>query len=129
MAGGLARVRMGARPSWWLFESERPSRVRVVSDRAGERGRDRGRSLENLGERGREGEVGRVREREGERGRRGEERGSSLGSFTTGERGRSLAGHTLYLSVNHEESNQITLTTWRTWRIDTDPRQLKETKI
>lgn len=126
MAGGLARVRRRGGPSWWLFESERPSRVRVVSNRAG----DRGRSLENLGERGREGEVGRVREREGARGRRGEERGASLGSFTTGERGRSLAGHTLYLSGNHEESNQITQTTWRTcWRIDTDAQQLKEAKI
>lgn len=101
---------MGAGPSWWLFERERPSKVRVVSDRAGERGR--------------EGEVGRVREREGEQGRRGEVRRASLGSFATGERGRSLSGHTLYLRGNHNRSNQITLTICRTcWRIDTDPQQ------
>lgn len=109
LAGGLARALRGATPSWWLLERERPSRVLVVSDSAGDRGRDRGRSLENLGDRGMDGEVGKVLEREGEsgksldgegeRGRRGEERGASLdpGSFTTGERGRSVGGQMLYL--------------------------------
>lgn len=123
LAGGLARALRGATPSWWLLERERPSRVLVVSDRDGERGRDRGRSLENLGDRGREGEVGRVLERKGERGiaevergksldregewgRRGEEGGASLdlGSLTTGEKGGSFGRQTLYLREggNHE---------------------------
>lgn len=91
------------------MERERPSRVLVVSDSTGERGKDRGRSVENRGDRGPDGEVGRVLEREGERGRpevengkfldrdgewgrSGEERGGS-----TGERGRSLGVQTLYL--------------------------------
>lgn len=49
-------------------------------------------------ERGRDGERGRVLERDGERGRRGKEGGPvDIGSFATGERGRSVGGQTLYL--------------------------------
>ena len=43
-------------------------------------------------------------DREGEWGRRGEDRGASLdfASITTGEKGRSLGGQTLYLRVKKD---------------------------
>lgn len=42
------------------LDKERPSRVLVVSVRVGDRGRDRGRSLESVGDRGRDGDEGRA---------------------------------------------------------------------
>lgn len=126
LAGGLARALRGATPSWSLLERERLSRVLVVSDSDGDRGRDRGRSLENLGDRGRDGEVGRVLERKGDRGRPEVERGKSLdregewgrrgeegsgsldlGSLTTGESGRSLGRQTLYLRGGRKPEKDV----------------------
>lgn len=114
LAGGFARALRGAKPSWWLLDRERPSRVLVVSHSVGERGNDRGRSLDNWGtdgerggvlgkdgERGRgrgRGEKGKFLDREGERGSRVEDPVVAGGlSLSLGARRWSLGGQTLYL--------------------------------
>lgn len=120
----MARALRGAKPSWWLLDRERPSRLLVVSDSVGDRASDRGSSLDNLGDRGTDGERGGVLGREGERGRgsgRGEkgksldregERGSRVEdtvvagglSLSLGARRRSLGGQTLYLRDSDKDT-------------------------
>lgn len=121
----MARALRGAKPSWWLLDRERPSRLLVVSDSVG----DRASSLDNLGDRGTDGERGGVLGKEGERGRgsgRGEkgksldregERGSREEdtvvagglSLTLGARRRSLGGQTLYLRESDKDTVEFSL--------------------